>query len=212
MLTVDHIEALGWKHAIRGMRNPLESWVQSDSTYTPIELGYNDSRLMKHLVASGPDHAKFLRQITLYMDITAPLYWWKQFDQYKVGVTTDSCSTMHRIAARKFTLMDFSHEHLDPGSVNVLETTIKSLNHWRQKYLTAMDPSDKKYAWWQMIQLLPSSWNQKRTVSMNYEVVRRMYHARRSHKLDEWHTLCHIFEQLPASDLITPEAPTHVTD
>lgn len=205
MLTADHIETYGWQPALRGMRNPMNSWAQADSSFTPPELGYNDARLAEKLVASGPDHGKFLRMIGIAMDITAPLYFWKEYDTYKVGTVADSCSTMHKITAKKFVLSDFSHEHLDPGSKNVLETVIKSLNHWRMEYLKATDPGSKKYAWWQLIQLLPASYNQKRTVTLNYQVARAMYHARRNHKLNEWHQLCEIFEQLPASQLITME-------
>ncbi len=218
MLKFEHTEVVGWKHAIRGMRNPLESWERSDSETKLeswhdtsggyFEVGPNDLDLMTRLRNAGTDHRKFMRMITVYLDITAPLYWWKEFDTYKVGTVANSCSTMHKIADKEFTLDDFSHEHLFEGSdvdwgdvvgKSVLEHVIFSLNVYRGLYLST---KDKKY-WWQMIQLLPSSYNQKRTVMLNYEVLANMYKSRRNHKLDEWHTLCDWIEGLPYSELIT---------
>ena len=243
MLKIEHTEVVGWRAAIRGMRNPMNSWEKSDSqTCTNCNgclpgqecerykngtfIGTNDLDLMTRLRNAGTDHRKFMRMITVYFDITAPLYFWKEFDTYKVGTVANSCSTMHKIAAKEFTLEDFSHEHLKSfdwdlsmnnsvdlcidesglhdGSVlyspfGILNLTIKSLNTCRKKYL---ETKDKKY-WWQMIQLLPSSYNQKRTVMLNYEVLANIYKSRRNHKLDEWHTFCDWVESLPYSELIT---------
>jgi len=238
MLKVENVEVLGWGHAIRGMRNPKNSWAKSDSgpecPYGEEKccgecrqnfcIGPNDKQLMMALRNAGTDHRKFMRMITVYLDITAPLYWWKEFDTYKVGTVANSCSTMHKIAAKEFTLDDFSHEHLvddldvrieiggtdhrDTGPMEVLCMTIDVLNHYREKYLVAMKTEEytglpAKDIWWQMIQLLPSSYNQKRTVMLNYEVLANMYKSRRNHKLDEWHTLCDWIESLPYSKLIT---------
>lgn len=251
MLKIENTEVMGWEHAIRGMRNPKNSWEKSDSGICPngTEFGYcyldhrkycprqntddpafcigpNDLDLMTRLRNAGTDHRKFMRMITVYLDITAPLYWWKEFDTYKVGTVANSCSTMHKIAAKEFTLDDFSHEHLmnltdyeeapcleddfpafeekDGESffwtpTDILIQTIGGLNFYRQRYL---ETKDKKY-WWQLIQLLPSSYNQKRTVMLNYEVLANIYKSRRNHKLDEWHTLCDWIETLPYSELIT---------
>ena len=225
MLKIENTEVMGWEHAIRGMRNPKNSWGKSDSgTNCPYEkdaccgecqqnfcIGPNDKGLMKRLRNAGTDHRKFMRMITVYLDITAPLYWWKEFDTYKVGTVANSCSTMHKIHAKAFTVDDFSHEHLmdDPmadtfqikSPWDVLYSTIDMLNLCRKKYL---EINDKKY-WWQLIQLLPSSYNQRRTVMLNYEVLTNMYHARKSHKLDEWHTFCDWIETLPYSELIMGE-------
>lgn len=252
MLKIENTEVLGWEHAIRGMRNPKNSWEKSDSgvcaTHGPdhcakcvytdchaddIEIGTkyiigsNDLTLMNTLRNAGTDHRKFMRMITVYLDITAPLYWWKEFDTYKVGTVANSCSTMHKIAAKEFTLDNFSHEHLvddldvrieiggtdhrDTGPMEVLCMTIDVLNHYREKYLAAMKTEEytglpAKDIWWQMIQLLPSSYNQKRTVMLNYEVLANIYKSRRHHKLDEWHTLCDRIESLPYSALITGTA------
>ena len=196
MLKIDNIDVSGWEAAIRGMRNPMNSWDKSDSCdlhdYNPL-LGENDLKLMKSLSKAGSDHAKFLRMINVTVDITAPLYLWKQFDQYKVGVTTNSCSTMHKIHAKEFTLDDFSHEHLGGEFLESLNSTISILNRARNKYLD----SKAKQFWWQMIQLLPSSYNQTRTVQLNYQVLKSMYFARKDHKLDEWHTLCDWMLTLP---------------
>lgn len=231
MLKVENVEVLGWEHAIRGMRNPKNSWAKSDSgPECPYEkekccgecqqnfcIGPNDKQLMMALRNAGTDHRKFMRMITVYLDITAPLYWWKEFDTYKVGTVANSCSTMHKIAEKEFTLENFSCEHLlsywGEEKVNPtiiypctpmqhLNQTIACLNVCRKKYL---ETKDKKY-WWQMIQLLPSSYSQRRTVMLNYEVLANIYKSRRNHKLDEWHTFCDWIEGLPYSALITGTA------
>jgi len=237
MLKIENTEVMGWKHAIRGMRNPKNSWDKSDSgvcaTHGPDHcakcvysdchaddidigtkyiIGSNDLNLMTTLRNAGTDHRKFMRMITVYLDITAPLYWWKEFDTYKVGTVANSCSTMHKIAAKEFTFDDFSHEklinsacmeiqeqHIRISPIQALATTIECLNSYRDLYLQT---NDKKY-WWQLIQLLPSSYNQRRTVMLNYEVLANIYKSRRHHKLDEWHTLCDWIEGLPYSELIT---------
>ena len=256
MLKIEKTEVVGWEAAIRGMRNPMNSWEQSDSYpavdcgkcgkieregmcrkedrncsgFECFEVGPNDHGLMEKLRNAGTDHRKFMRMLIVYLDITAPLYWWKEFDTYKVGTVANSCSTMHKIAAKKFTLEDFSHEHLfDEESlppyeerVNIdhceplaaidvngqwcyytpktfLKMTCHVLNHFRKLYL---ETKDKKY-WWQMIQLLPSSYNQKRTVMLNYEVLANIYKSRKGHRLDEWKTLLDWIETLPYADLIT---------
>lgn len=226
MLKIENVEITGWEHSIRGMRNPKNSWERSDSlfckrgdciscemsadcgaTQLDYDIGENDLDLATRLSNAGPVHRKFMRMITVYLDITAPLYWWKEFDTYKVGTVANSCSTMHKIHAKEFTLDDFSHEHLlgydelnwgDTAPLATLYCVINALNVYRQKYL---ETKDKKY-WWQMIQLLPSSYNQKRTVMLNYEVLANIYEWRRDHKLDEWHTLCDWIESLPYSELI----------
>lgn len=253
MIKIEETETYGWEAAIRGMRNPKNSWDKSDSEYyndpvydktdprfihdNPIfNVGPNDSDLMNRLCAAGSDHRKFMRMIVVYCDITAPLYWWKEFDTYKVGTVANSCSTMHKIQTKEFTFDDFSHEHLvenpDPDSDNgelvaepydtyaddakythfkyattfwpkdILELTINGLNTYRSAYL---ETKDKKY-WWQMIQLLPSSYNQKRTVMLNYEVLTNIYNSRKNHKLDEWHDFCDWIKTLPYSDFITKKA------
>ena len=233
MIKIEHVETLGWKAAIRGMRNPMNSWEKSDSEWCLIGtpgtnqavandkylrekycIGNNDLDLMKRLCNAGIDHRKFMRMITVYMDITAPLYWWKEFDTYKVGTVANSCSTMHKIADKEFTLEDFSCEKLitreqplvedvdsvePPNAVWLMNRTIQTLNQYRNLYLQT---KDKKY-WWQMIQLLPSSYNQRRTVMLNYEVLANMYKSRRNHKLDEWIDFCAEIERLPHSELIT---------
>lgn len=255
MIKLENTGVMGWEHAIRGMRNPLNSWSKSDSgfgcdtsenhfcgvcedghTETCLEcfrkykVGPNDYDLMKRLRNAGTDHRKFMRMITVYVDITAPLYWWKEFDTYKVGTVANSCSTMHKIHAKEFEPSDFSYEHLDDiwgyepevrdmapvieftthtytitdyvlGPDDILNLTIKMLNRCRDLYL---ETKDKTY-WWQMIQLLPSSYNQKRTVLLNYEVLANMYKSRKNHKLDEWHVLCDWIRGLPYSELITGE-------
>lgn len=228
MIKIENVEVMGWKAAIRGMRNPMNSWEKSDSRWYLIEtpgtnqaaandkylrekycIGDNDLDLMKRLAKAGTDHRKFMRMITVYLDITAPLYWWKEFDTYKVGTVANSCSTMHKIADKEFTLKDFSCEHLEGRALNTLEDMVDELNYWRDYYLAIKKQNvvgaDKKAKelWWQMIQLLPSSYNQKRTVMLNYEVLANMYKSRRNHKLDEWHTLCDRIESLPYSKLIT---------
>ena len=230
MLKIENFEVLGWEHAIRGMRNPMNSWEKSDSgycqrdllrdcttcvhkstdypvCYSGFDIGPNDYALMKNLRNAGTDHRKFMRMITVYLDITAPLYWWKEFDTYKVGTVANSCSTMHKIAAKEFTLEDFSCEHLTAESITFgLEPIIDILNKNRELYLQWKNiDEEKKTLWWQMIQLLPSSYNQKRTVMLNYEVLANIYKSRRNHKLDEWHTLCDWISELPYSELITGE-------
>lgn len=244
MLKIENFEVLGWEHAIRGMRNPMNSWEKSDSKWYSIGiptsnpaaindkylsqkycLGDNDLDLMKRLRNAGTDHRKFMRMITVYLDITAPLYWWKEFDTYKVGTVANSCSTMHKIHAKEFTLEDFSYEHLLESKdvdlpdnsccnynwnwegcriiapIDILEETVSMLNKARKMFL---ETKDNKY-WWQMIQLLPTSYNQKRTVMLNYEVLANIYKSRRHHRLDEWHTLCDWISELPYSELITGE-------
>ena len=256
MIKLEKTEVVGWEAAIRGMRNPMNSWDKSDSGYgcnlyghrmqcrncnivakgscldnRTLLLGPNDLELMMKLRNAGTDHRKFMRMITVYVDITAPLYWWKEFDTYKVGTVANSCSTMHKIHEKEFTLEDFSCEHLmnsylgEDADVNmqvdgqgewtpknVLEFTIDALNHYRNKFLeTKIKPLKdeskraelmKKY-WWHMIQLLPSSYNQKRTVMLNYEVLANIYKSRKNHKLDEWVEFCKWIENLPYSELIT---------
>ncbi len=242
MIKIENVEVMGWDAAIRGMRNPMNSWEKSDSNYRLILasrcdtctsylldnwddcdncevhklcnspnyflVGPNDLDLMTRLSKAGTDHRKFMRMITVYVDITAPLYWWKEFDTYKVGTVANSCSTMHKIAEKEFTMEDFSHEHLISDEAiprrvysakMMLEATVENLNMFRELYL---ETKDKKY-WWQMIQLLPSSYNQRRTVMLNYEVLANIYKSRKNHKLDEWHTFCDWIESLPYSELIT---------
>ena len=223
MIKIENTEIMGWEHAIRGMRNPMNSWEKSDSGCYPIgehgcgvEIGDNDHTLMMNLAHGGPVHAKYRRMITVYLDITAPLYWWKEFDTYKVGTVANSCSTMHKIHAKEFTLEDFSTEHLMTDeafafplgggwrgldAIELFNANIEALNNARTRYLNT---HDKKY-WWQMIQLLPTSYNQKRTVMLNYEVLAAMYESRRNHKLDEWREFCKWIEGLPYSELIVGE-------
>ena len=235
MLKIENAEIMGWEHAIRGMRNPKNSWVKSDSgvcaTHGPahcadyvytdchaddVEIGTkyilgNDLNLVTTLRTAGTDHRKFMRMITVYLDITAPLYWWKEFDTYKVGTVVNSCSTMHKIADKEFTLEDFSCEHLSEPAISILKNTVEALNQARDLYLGyngfkhQWGDWEKKHYWWQMIQLLPSSYNQRRTVMLNYEVLANIYKSRRNHKLDEWHTFCDWIESLPYSKLITGE-------
>lgn len=249
MIKLENWEVVGWEHAIRGMRNPMNSWAKMDSTFkcndiaceecpqyvnrTTVEayddfdvfkcdafaavVGPNDHDLMMRLAKGGPVHAKYRRMITVYVDITAPLYWWKEFDTYKVGTVANSCSTMHKIHAKEFTLEDFSceklldepvylHDGLDSKEVRILPmafmiNTIDALNIFRKKYL---ETKNKNY-WWQMIQLLPTSYNQKRTVMLNYEVLHNIYYSRKNHKLDEWHVLCDWIKSLPYSEVICCE-------
>jgi hypothetical protein len=233
MLKIEHTEVVGWSAAIRGMRNPKNSWEKSDS-FIPCHyktkchecednqkcayyfedgglpykkddfIGTNDIDLMTRLRNAGTDHRKFMRMITVYLDITAPLYWWKEFDTYKVGTVANSCSTMHKIADKEFTLEDFSCEHLENSWLAHLKETIRLLNEARDAYHWCNTDAKKEW-WWQMIQLLPSSYNQRRTVMLNYEVLANMYKSRRNHKLDEWHTFCDWIEELPYSELITGE-------
>lgn len=204
MIKFEKTDVYGWESAIRGMRNPMNSWDKSNSLFDPELdpiLGENDLKLMKQLVKAGTDHSKFMRMITVTVDITAPLYWWKEFDTYKVGTVRNSCSTMHKIHSKKFTLDDFSHEHLFESCVeNGLDVIIQILNNCRDYYLKTKD----KEGWWQLIQLLPSSYNQRATVQLNYAVLRNMYHSRKQHKLDEWREgFCKWVESLPYSELIT---------
>lgn len=211
MIKIENAKVEGWEPAIRGMRNPMNSWEKSDSyfigSYDELEndsflIGPNDKDLMKRLAKAGTDHAKYRRFIVVTADVTAPLYWWKEHDQYKVGTVTNSTSTMHKIQAKEFTLDDFSHEHLsDFARDYILGETIHELNVNRTEYLNT---GDKQY-WWGMIQLLPSSYNQRRTVMLNYEVLANIYHARKNHKLDCWHTFCDWIESLPESWIITGE-------
>ena len=232
MIRVEHVKVFNFEGAIRGLRNPMNSWNKSDSymgydchkcglidregscepkkhdcsEYYGIEIGPNDLDLMKRLYKAGTEHRKYLRQIFVSMDIIAPLYWWKEFDTYKVGTVANSCSTMHKIAAKEFELDDFSHEHLLNESIELFKTTIDSLNQWRNKYIIASKIDDivgadllpsKKTLWWQMIQLLPSSYNQRRTITMNYENVITMIRQRSGHKLDEWNDFVDLLLKLP---------------
>lgn len=230
MIKIENVETFGWEAAFRGMRNPKNSWDKSDSWWASeyetgtdecmYILGENDMKLAQSLVAAGSDHRKFLRMIHVQVDVTAPLYWWKEFDTYKVGTVANSCSTMHKIADKEFEVNDFSYEHLirspemgvDEIDIRIspmqaLSTTIECLNGYRDAYLKAKengaDGFTLKRYWWQLIQLLPSSYNQRRTLDLNYEVLRNIYHARRNHRLDEWHTFCEWIETLPyAKELI----------
>ena len=213
MLRIENANVYGWDAAIRGMRNPMNSWDKSDSghklDYTPsgdkiypYTIGENDLSLMEKLVKAGTDHRKFMRMIVVYVDVTAPLYWWKEYDTYKVGTVANSCSTMHKVHAKEFTLDDFSHEHLSTGeygNLEMLKAIVMVLNVAREKFIESNDKDE----WWQMIQLLPSSYNQRRTLMLNYEVLANIYRSRRNHKLDEWHTFCDWVESLPESHLIT---------
>lgn len=209
MIKIEHTDVYGWEAAIRGMRNPMNSWDKSDSyLHYDIEaedmqylIGDNDHDLMMRLAKGGSVHAKYRRMITVTVDITAPLYWWKEFDTYKVGTVANSCSTMHKVHAKEFTVDDFSHEHMDDFSLVILDTIIRNLNANRHLFLESKD----KENWWQMIQLLPSSYNQKRTILLNYEVLVGMYKDRKNHKLDEWHTFCDWIRELPYSELIMGE-------
>ena len=211
MIKIENVEVVGFAAAIRGMRNPMNSWSKSDRCFCPNEpccegncsmmIGPNDLDLMKRLRNAGTDHRKFMRMIAVYIDVTAPLYWWKEFDTYKVGTVANSCSTMHKIHEKEFTLEDFSCEHLTPWNETVLANLIVELNANRDRYLQTKEKED----WWQMIQLLPSSYNQKRTVMFNYEVLANMYKSRKDHKLDEWRNFCSWIKTLPYSELITGE-------
>lgn len=241
MLKIENTEVMGWEHAIRGMRNPMNSWDKSDSSYctyscddcnnfsvcnpndeayfkrfweedpanTNFAIGPSDHTLMMNLAHGGPVHAKYRRMITVYLDITAPLYWWKEFDTYKVGTVANSCSTMHKIHAKEFELADFSLEHVCQDCQDAFEVSVLHwLNTAREGYLKTHD----KTFWWHMIQLLPTSYNQKRTVMLNYEVLVNIYESRRHHKLDEWHTFCDWIESLPYSELITGQRDLEVAE
>lgn len=235
MIKIENVVVSGWKAAIRGMRNPMNSWMKSDSHVCTEEtandcicpmvesghspcvcndgkcgycIGVNDMALMQKLAAAGSVHGKYLRFITVTADVVAPLYWWKEYDTYKVGTVANSCSTMHKIHAKEFDVNDFSHEHVEEltgddynMSYDFLLRTVDILNYYRKKFL---ETNDKKY-WWQLIQLLPSSFNQRRTVQLNYAVLKNIYHARKDHKLDEWHDFCKLIETLPYSEVITGE-------
>ena len=204
MIKIENTEVYGFKAAIGGMRNPMNSWEKSDSYHEDdaFVLGENDLALMKSLVKAGSDHSKFMRMINVTMDITAPLYWWKEFDTYKVGTVRNSCSTMHKIHAKEFTLDDFSHEQLtDTAIEDCLKVVIRFLNIARDIFIDL--DGKAKPVWWQMIQLLPSSYNQRATIQLNYAVLRNMYKSRKEHKLDEWHALCEWIESLPYSEIIT---------
>lgn len=245
MIKIEKTDVYGLEAAIRGMRNPMNSWEKSDSHWdgddriivcndngaheyenlqklfescqiqqlaesgheiekypSSFLIGKNDFTLMKQLVRAGSDHSKFMRMITVTCDITAPLYWWKEMDTYKVGTVRNSCSTMHKIHAKEFELSDFSYEHLSDSSLALFEKLVDELNFWRNEYDHGMNKGDK-YFWWQIIQLLPSSYNQRTTWQANYAVLRNIYHARKNHKLDEWHEFCEWVENLPYSELIT---------
>lgn len=224
MIKIENVDVYGWEAAIRGMRNPMNSWDKSDSkeevyrddvmrsvlghdviTYC---IGYNDLKLMQSLIRAGTDHSKFMRMINVTMDITAPMYWAKEMDTYKVGTVRNSCSTMHKIHSKEFSLDDFSHEHLGDKEKQILLTTIEAMNESRDAFVTWNEnyKHDKKDYWWQMIQLLPSSYNQKFTWQANYQVLRNIYFARRNHKLDEWVEFCKMIEKLPyAKELICYE-------
>ena len=229
MIRIENVDVFGWESAIRGMRNPMNSWDKSDSQFhvcstsgrtSCTEIGNNDLKLMQSLVKAGTDHSKFMRMINVSCDITAPRYWWTEYDTYKVGTVRNSCSTMHKIADKEFEPSDFSREHLttldfqhydildteeveriefQTASTEILRLIIQCLNNYRKLYLAT---KNKKY-WWQMIQILPQSYNQRATVQLNYAVLRKMYHARKNHKLDEWVEFCKWIETLPYSELIT---------
>ena len=203
MIKIENIDVYGWDTAIKGARNPMNSWDRMDSCYNngEFEIGENDYKLLKNLTIAGPEHRKWNRMVTVTMDITAPLYWWKEYDTYKVGTVANSCSTMHKIQAKAFTLNDFSTEHLDYIGLETMRVIIRRLNRNR----TLFNETKDKVYWWQMIQLLPTSYNQKRTVHLNYEVLGTMYHQRRHHKLDEWVEFCDTIKTLPYSEFITRE-------
>ena len=202
MIKIENIDVYGWEAAIRGARNPMNSWDRMDSGYNngEFEIGENDYKLLKNLTIAGPEHRKWNRMVTVTMDITAPLYFFKEYDTYKVGTVANSCSTMHKIQAKKFEMSDFSVEHL--RSLRVMHEVIDELNFYRDKF----NKSKSKDDWWEMIQLLPTSYNQKRTAHLNYEVLGTIYHQRRHHKLTEWVDFCKVMkEELPYSEFITRE-------
>ena len=196
MLKVERVSVMNLENAMRGARNPMNSWARSDSAYDGAGnyvLGENDLALALRLCAAGSDHRKFIRQIFVSMDVTAPLYWWKEFDTYKVGTVANSTSTMHKLHARPIELSDFSTDHLTPASLAEFERYVGYLETVRRRYVLDKNKTD----WYDLIQLLPSSYDQMRTVSLNYEVLANIYFARRNHKLDEWHTLCAAILELP---------------
>ena len=202
MIKLERFEVMNMNNAIRGARNPLNSWARMDSYFDEegkFVFGPNDLDLAKRLCKAGSDHRKFIRQIFVTVDITAPLYWWKEYDTYKVGTVANSCSTMHKIQAKEFVLSDFSTEHLSATNLIVFSMVIDAMNNARLDFLQRKD----KKAWWQMIQMLPTCYNQKRTVQLNYAVLKNMYHSRQNHKLDEWREFCKWVETLPYSQLIT---------
>lgn len=219
MIAIENVETCGWEPALRGMRNPKNSWDKSDSDWEFVEdpslinpndevkfvMGPNDLTLAHSLAEGGPVHAKYRRMIKVYCDIIAPLYWWKEFDTYKVGTVANSCSTMHTIHRRDLTLDDFAHEHLSTFNINLLEMIIRNINIARKEFVEASDADSAKEHWWQMIQLLPSSFLQKRTVEMNYEVIANMYRWRKNHKQDEWRIFCDWVETLPYADCLIYE-------
>lgn len=206
MIKIENTDTYGWEAAIRGMRNPMNSWDKSDSHFGSDEarkqigyiIGPNDTALMLKLCHAGTDHRKFMRMVHVSADVTAPLYWWKEYDTYKVGTVANSCSTMHKLGSKKFELDDFSHDYLDSTGEKILKYWIDDLNDLRDGYISMNDKKD----WYQMIQLLPSSYNQRRTIDLNYEVLANIYHARLNHKLNEWHKFCDWIKSLPMSDLI----------
>lgn len=205
MLKVERVSVMNWDNAIRGARNPMNSWARMDSGYNEsgeYVLGENDLSLALRLCAAGSDHRKFLRQVFVSMDITAPLYWWKEFDTYKVGTVANSTSTMHKLHAGPITIADFSTDRMTPASLGEFERYVSYLETVRQRYVAGKDRAD----WYDLIQLLPSSYNQMRTVSLNYEVLVNLYFARRNHKLDEWHTLCGAILELPYARAILEAA------
>ena len=205
MIKIENTDTYGWEAAIRGMRNPMNSWDKSDSRWESSNIGEqhyifgpNDTALMLKLCNAGTDHRKFMRMIHVSADVTAPLYWWKEYDTYKVGTVANSCSTMHKLGSKEFELDDFSHDYLDSTGERILKYWIDDLNDLRYSYISTKDKKD----WYQMIQLLPSSYNQRRTIDLNYEVLTNIYHARLNHKLNEWHEFCDWIKSLPMSDLI----------
>lgn len=205
MIKIERTSVMNFENAIRGARNPMNSWHRQDSYYDEkgnFIFGENDLNLAKRLAHAGSDHRKFMRQIFVSVDFTAPLYWWKEFDTYKVATVANSTSTMHKIASKPFSLDDFSHDHMNEVALHSLSQVIETLEHLRQDYLKTKD----KTTWYSMIQLLPSSYNQMRTVTMNYESLVNIYHARKNHKLNEWHEVCDWIKSLPyANDLVTFE-------
>lgn len=221
MIKIEYVETYGWETAIRGMRNPMNSWDKSDSAwhYTPLKedvevmeegdytycVGESDQKLMKSLVKAGSDHSKFMRMIGVSMDITAPMYWWAEMDTYKVGTVRNSCSKMHKLLSKPFEMQDFSFEKLTAHSAEMARNIVDALNILRKDWLFTEEEDRKKRLWYNVLQLLPDSYNQRSTVLLNYAVLHNQYHARKNHKLDEWHDYCHWIESLPFAELITLE-------